>query len=178
MNACMSRPLRLAGAVAVIASLWLPWYGITIPDAIRQAVDAQAGQLPQGFAEFARGVLASLPHSIQLNGWQAFEGADVAIALIAGAAAITALIEIDVRAVLGAAALIAGLVVVHILDQPGPNEIVSVKAGPWVALAGAAAIAFSAWPESTPSRAPQAFPPPPTEQWAPSAPASVPPPRT
>jgi len=121
----MSRPLRLCGAIAIIASLWLPWYGIAIPDAVRQAVDAQAGQLPEGFADFARGILASLPKSIQLNGWQAFEGADVAIALIAGAAA----------------------------------------------------IAFSAWPESTPTTAPQAFPPPPTEQWAPPAPASVPPPR-
>lgn len=173
----MSRPLRLAGAIAVIASLWLPWYAITIPDAVRQAVDAQAGQLPQGFADFARGVLASLPQSIQLNGWQAFEGADVAIALIAGAAAITALMEIDVRAVLGSAAAIAGLVVVHILDQPGPNEIVSVKSGPWVALAGAAAIAFSARPESRPAPTPQAFPAPPTEPWASPAPTSVPPPR-
>jgi hypothetical protein len=85
---------------------------------------------------------------------------------------------IDVRAVLGAAAAIAGLVIVHVLDQPGPNEIVSVKAGPWVALAGAAAIALSARAEPTPAPASPAFPPPtPTETWAPPAAASVPPPR-
>jgi hypothetical protein len=174
----MSRPLRLAGALAVIASLWLPWYGVTIPDAVREAVEGQADKLPQGFADFARGLLAALPKSIELNGWQAFEGADVAIALIAGAAALSVLIAIDVRAVLGAAAAIAGLVVIHVLDQPGPNEIVSVKAGPWVALAGAAAIALSARPESTPTAGPAAFPPPTPEQWAPPAPASVPPPRT
>jgi hypothetical protein len=174
----MSRPLRLCGAIAVIASLWLPWYGVTIPDAVRQAVDAQAGQLPDGFADFARGILASLPKSIELNGWQAFEGADVAIALIAGAAALSVLMAIDVRAVLGAAAAIAGLVIVHVLDQPGPNEIVAVKAGPWVALAGAGAIALSARAEPTPAAAPPAFPPPsPTETWAPPATASVPPPR-
>jgi hypothetical protein len=176
----MSRPLRLCGAIAVIASLWLPWYGITIPDAVRQAVDAQAGQLPQGFADFARGILASLPKAIQLNGWQAFEGADVAIVLIAGAAGLSVLMAIDVRAVLGAAAAIAGLVIVHVLDQPGPNEIVTVKAGPWVALAGAAAIALSARTEPTPAAAPPAFPPaasPSTDPWAPPAPASVPPPR-
>jgi hypothetical protein len=174
----MSRPLRLCGAIAVIASLWLPWYGITIPDAVRQAVDAQAGQFPKGFADFARGILASLPKSIQLNGWQAFEGADVAIALIAGAAALSVLMAIDVRAVLGAAAAIAGLVIVHVLDQPGPNEIVTVKAGPWVALAGAAAIALSARAESTPAPASPGFPPPtPTEAWSPPAAASVPPPR-
>jgi hypothetical protein len=173
----MSRPLRLAGAIAVIASLWLPWYGVTIPDAVRQAIDVQSGQLPPGFADFARGILAALPKSIQLSGWQAFEGADVAIALIAGAAALSVLLAIDVRAVLGAAAAIAGLVLVHILDQPGPNEIVSVKAGPWVALAGAVAIALSARPEPTPAAAPPAFPPPaPSEAWAPPATASVPPP--
>jgi len=69
-------------------------------------------------------------------------------------------------------------VVVHMLDQPGPNEIVSVKGGPWVALAGAAAIALSARPEPTAIVAqPAAFPPPPpAEPWAPQAPASVPPP--
>jgi hypothetical protein len=174
----MLRPLRLAGAIAVIASLWLPWYGVTIPDALREAFDAQTGQLPQGFADFARGILAALPSSIQLNGWQAFEGADVAIALIAGAAALSLLMAIDVRAVLGAAGAIAGLVVVHMLDQPGPNEIVSVKAGPWVALAGAAAIALSARPEPAPTAAqPAAFPPPAAgEPWSPQAPASVPPP--
>jgi len=145
---------------------------------VRQAVDAQASQLPDGFADFARGILASLPRSIQLNGWQAFEGADVAIALIAGAAALSVLIAIDVRAVLGAAAAIAGLVIVHVLDQPGPNEIVAVKTGPWVALAGAAAIALSARAEPTPAPASQVLPPPaPTETWAPPAAASVPPPR-
>jgi hypothetical protein len=173
----MSRPLRLAGAIAVIASLWLPWYGITIPDVVREAVDAQSGQAPAGLADFMRGILAALPTSIHLNGWQAFEGADVAIALIAGAAALSVLMAIDVRAVLGAAVAIAGLVLVHILDQPGPNEIVSVKAGPWVALAGAAAIALSARAEPTPAAAPQASTPPaPTEAWAPPASASVPPP--
>ena len=171
----MSRPLRLGGAVAVIASLWLPWYAITIPDALREAVESNAGQLPQGFADFARGILAFLPRSIELNGWQSFEGADVAIALIAGAAALSVLVSIDVRAVLGAAAAIAGLVIVHVLDQPGPNEIVAVKAGPWVALAGAAAIALSARPEPTPAPSAPAFTP--AEPWTPSAPASVPPAR-
>jgi hypothetical protein len=174
----MFRPLRLAGALAVIASLWLPWYGVSIPDAVRQAVDDQTGQLPPGFAEFARGILAALPKSIQLTGWQAFEGADVAIALIAGVAALSVLMAIDLRAVLGAAGAIAGLVVVHMLDQPGPNQIVSVKVGPWVALAGAAAIALSARAEAAPTETPAAFPPPQSsEQWAPPAQASVPPPR-
>jgi hypothetical protein len=168
----MARPLRIAGAIVVIASLWLPWYGIAIPDAVRQAVEGQAGQLPQGFAEFARGILDALPRAVELSGWQAFEGADVAVALLAGAAALSVTMTVDPRAVLGAAAAIAGLTIVHVLDQPGPNEIVTVKAGPWVALAGAAAIALSA--RVVPAAAAGAEP---ADPWTVPAPASVPPPR-
>jgi hypothetical protein len=140
----MTRPLRLAGSLTVLLSLWLPWYGVEIPGELRRAFDAQAGELPPGAADFARGLLDALPSVLRANGWQAFEGADVALALLAGAAAVSVVLAVDVRAVLGAAAAIAGLVLVHVLDQPGPNELVSVKAGPWVALAGAAAIGWSA----------------------------------
>jgi len=170
----MTRPLRLAGALTVVLSLWLPWYGVSIPRALRQAFDAQAGQLPPGLADFARGLLDALPATIRVNAWQAFEGADVALALLAGAVAVSVVLAIDARAVLGAAAAIGGLVLVHILDQPGPNQIVSVKVGPWVALAGAAAIALSARSDA---HAAAAAPVSATaETWAPAATASVPPP--
>jgi hypothetical protein len=115
------------------------------------------------------------PATIRLNAWQAFEGADVALALLAGAAAVSVVLAGDVRAVMGAAAAIAGLVLIHVLDQPGPNQIVTVKVGPWVALAGAAAIALSARSEAAP--APAAAPVGATaDAWAPAATASVPPP--
>lgn len=165
----MTRPLRLAGAAAVFLSLWLTWYEIRIPQELRSVVDAQANQLPQGFADFARGLLASLPSSIEANAWRAFEGADVALALLAGAVALSVFLAVDVRAVLAAAVLMAGLVLVHVLDRPGPNEVVSVRIGPWVALAGAAAIALSARSEAGPAAAVP-------EAWAPPAAASVPPP--
>jgi hypothetical protein len=177
----MTRPLRLAGAIAVILSLWLRWYEVRIPDELRHAFDGQNGQLPQGFADFARGLLAAIPTSIGLNGWQAFEGADVALALLAGAVAFSVMITVDVRAILAAAAAIAGIVVVHVLDQPGPNAIVTVKVGPWVALAGAAAIALSARTEmaaqaATPASVPWSPAGPTSDAWAAPAPASVPPP--
>jgi hypothetical protein len=179
----MTRPLRLAGALAVLASLWLPWYGISIPASVRDAFDQQTGQLPPGFADFARGLLDAIQQSLRLNGWQSFEGADVALALLAGAVALSVLMAVDVRAILAAAAVIGGLVVVHVLDQPGPNEIVTVKVGPWVALGGAVAIALSARGElSAPARSsgsPWAAPaeaPAPSDTWAPPAAASVPPP--
>jgi hypothetical protein len=170
----MTRPLRLAGALTVALSLWLPWYEANIPRALREAFDAQAGQLPQGFAELARGLLAAIPATIRVNAWQAFEGADVALALLAGAVAVSIVLAVDARAVMGAAAAIAGLVLVHVLDQPGPNQIVTVKLGPWVALAGAAAIALSARSqEPAPAAAPVGAT---ADAWAPAATASVPPP--
>ena len=183
----MTRPQRLAGALAVVLSLWLPWYQVRIPDELRRAFDHPAGQLPPGFAEFARGLLAVIPASIELNGWQAFEGTDVALALLAGAIAGSVLLSVDVRAILVAAEGIGGLVLVHMLDQPGPNQVVSLKVGPWVALAGAVAIALSARGETTAASGATtaatgatsaAWAPtnPPVEPWAPPAAASVPPP--
>jgi hypothetical protein len=172
----MTRPLRLVGALAVLASLWLPWYAVHIPDAVRAAFDQQSGQLPPGFADFARGLLDALPRSVTLNGWQSFEGADVALALLAGAVAVSLLLAIDVRAILGLAAAIAGLVLVHVLDQPGPNEIVNVKVGSWVALAGAAAIALSARDElAAPASAGGTWAPAPSDPAPPPAPSVAPP---
>jgi hypothetical protein len=173
----MARPLRLAGALAVLASLWLPWYGLSLGDELRGAIDREAAQLPQGFGEFARGLLEALPSSFRVTGWHAFEGADVALALLAAAAVVSLALEVDPRAVMAAGAAIAGLVLIHLLDQPGPNEIVSVKVGPWVALVGGVAIAASAWPPAVPAapEAPAAWAPPASAPPA-SAPASVSPP--
>lgn len=176
MKPTMTRALRLTGAGAVVLSLWLTWYTIRIPDELRSVVDAQARQLPQGLGDFARGILAALPSKIDATGWQAFEGADVALALLAGAVALSVLTVVDPRAVLAAAALIAGLVLVHVFDQPGPNQLVSVGVGSWVALAGAAAIALSARPDGQTKPLGDAWSPPAEPAWRPPAAASVPPP--
>jgi hypothetical protein len=182
----MTRPLRLAGALAVVLSLWLSWYEVRIPDALRRAFDPQNAdaQLPEGFAAFARGLLDAIPTVIVVNGWQALEGADVALALLAGAVAFSVMLDVHPRAILGAAAAIAGIVVVHVLDRPGPSEIVSLKIGPWVALGGAVAIALSARAQTAPttsmSSSPEPWAPPPaaSDAWAPAPAASVPPPRS
>jgi hypothetical protein len=182
MKPAMTRPLRLVGALAVVFSLWLPWYVVRIPDALRQAFDAPNAQLPQGFAAFARGLLEAIPASLSVNGWQAFQGADVAIALLAGAVAFSVMLTVDVRAILGAAGAIAAIVLVHVVDKPGPGEFVSLKFGPWIALAGAAAIALSAAAETASPAAARPAPEPwtpaaaPADGWVAPAPASVPPP--
>jgi hypothetical protein len=180
MTCGMTRPLRLTGALAVLLSLWLPWYEIRIPDALRHAFDAPNAQMPPGFADFGRGLLSAIPPAIGLNGWQAMQNGDVALALLGGAVALSVVLTVDVRAILAAAAAIAGVAIVHVLDQPGPNEYVAVKLGPWISLAGAAAIALSAWGEAasstSTSSSSDAWAAAPSDAWAPGAPASVPPP--
>ena len=42
----MTRPLRLAGALAVMLSLWVSWYEVRIPDALRRAFDPQNADAP------------------------------------------------------------------------------------------------------------------------------------
>ncbi len=37
--------MRLAGAAAVLVSLWMPWYGIHVTEALRGQIDATAGCL-------------------------------------------------------------------------------------------------------------------------------------
>jgi hypothetical protein len=168
----MARPLRLAGAIAAFFSLWLPWYTLHIPEELRRVVSAQAVQLPPGYADLARGLLAILPASLRVNGWQAFQGADVAVAILAGAIALSVFVALDDRAVLAAAAALAGVVLYHVVGKPGSASFVKVQVGPWVALAGAVAAAVSVWWRPAPAPAPPAV-----EPWPAAAPiASVPPP--
>jgi hypothetical protein len=156
----MARPLRLAGALVAFFSLWAPWYVVHIPEELRRAAGIQAGQLPPGYAELARGLLAILPSSLRVDGWQAFAGADVAVALLAAAIAISVFVAIDERAVLAATAALAGVVLYHVVREPGSASFVTVQVGPWIALAGAAAAGLSAWPRPTPPVAAEPWPAP------------------
>jgi hypothetical protein len=108
------------GALVTIAALWMPWYGPASPRpaGARATVDA----------------------------WTAFGGTD---ALLAGAAALVLVAAVAAAgdlvdtaaaargiAAVGAAAL--GLVVLRLVDQPGPDPLLDVRHGVWVAAAGGA----------------------------------------
>jgi hypothetical protein len=133
----MSRPLRLAGATAVLLSLWMPWYAIHVPGALRDEIGARAGALPQGMAAFAQGLLAALPPVIDVTGWQAFGGADVAMAVLAGGVALLCFAVADRSLSVAAAGALGLLVLVHLFSRPGPAGIASLRFGAWVAMAGA-----------------------------------------
>ena len=84
-----------AGALILLASLWLPWYAIRFPAALRDAfkgLGSSAGQgsapsgsgqgFEQAFAGLLSGIAAALPDEISAKGWTALDGADVALAAI------------------------------------------------------------------------------------------------
>ena len=159
-----------AGAAGVLASLWLPWYLIRLPQAFRDALSSLGGQAQPGVAPSSpgaalgsalggvmKGLAAALPTEITGNGWQVMHGGDVALAVVAGAALLVALavggglsgvnIELDAAgrfvAALGATAVaIAGY---HVVSRPGMGNgalsaDVSVKYGIWVAVLGGIAM--------------------------------------
>jgi hypothetical protein len=132
----------LLGAAVLVASLFAPWYAVDFGGAAREAFTQQAGQLPGGFGEFARGLLSVLPDRIVVNGWEAFERTDIVLLGCGLAAGFAALLgRFDVVSLAGGAAAVT--IVIAMVDQPGPagaGELIKLQWGPWLALAAAAAI--------------------------------------
>jgi hypothetical protein len=148
--------LALAGALAAFASLWRPWYEITIPQQLRDALSGQMGQDPGLFGEMARGIATALPTSISASGWKELQGADAAvavgavvvIALVLGAGgAFGSAVRIDpaaaARGVAAVGALGVVLALLHVVNRPGSgpgSDYIHVAQGLWIALGGCVAI--------------------------------------
>jgi hypothetical protein len=92
------------GALILLVSLWLPWYAIRMPDALRDAFkglgDGAAGQtsssggdngFAQAFSGFLSGIAEAMPEEISAKGWTALDGADVALTAISAIAILLAL---------------------------------------------------------------------------------------
>jgi hypothetical protein len=139
----------LVGAAVTAAALWLPWYEMRLGELARGAIGAEAQNLPAGLADFARGLASILPETISANGWEILKGADAA--LLVGAVLVAALalaaggafgpgVSVDgpiAGRVVGALGIAGAIVVVqHALSPPGPPELLAVRHGIWVALAG------------------------------------------
>lgn len=172
--------LTLGGALVVLISLWMPWYAVDV-QAMRAAFDASASQLPQGWAQLFDGLTAALPASLDASGWEALGWADIAlVAVVAGVGALTLLAPRTpgvAQAVRLAGVVAAVVVVAQILDGPDPNELFSLRTGPWVALAGVVAMIAGTWWGAASTEAPStAIGPPAAPTWAPPAGPSVPPP--
>ncbi len=148
--------LALAGALAAFASLWRPWYELTIPQEFRDVLSGQIGQDPGLLGEMARGIATALPSSVSESGWKELQGADgavavgavVVIALVLGAGgAFGSAVRIDAaaaaRAIAAVGALGVVLALVHVVNQPGSgplSDYVHVAQGLWIALGGCVAV--------------------------------------
>ncbi len=127
-------PVAAAGGVLLLVSLFLPWYGL-------QNVAA-----------------------INVSGWQAFSFTDVLLALIALPAIAVPIVSITAQGPAKpiAAAVIASatgwlavlLVAYRLLNPPGPNALIELRSGAWLALAAALIAWIGSWltmrDESTP----------------------------
>jgi hypothetical protein len=165
--------LALAGALAALASLWRPWYSISIPQQLRDTLSGQIGQDPGLLGQMARGIATALPSTISASGWKELEGADLAVtvgtltvvALVLGAGGtFGSAVRIDPAAAargiaaVGAAGVVLALV--HVVHRPFDGHYVHVAQGLWIALAGfVAVVAGGLWAAAdTSTRVPKAAP--------------------
>jgi hypothetical protein len=113
-----------AGGLALIASLFLDWYGLG-----------------------ARGLGAS--------GWEAFSVLDVVLALLAlvplglvvtQATRDSPSIPVAFSVFAAVAGIVATLLILYrVINQPGPNDLVTVELGAWIGLAASVAAAAGGW---------------------------------
>ena len=139
----------VAGAAGVILLivLFLPWYGV-------------------------RGRAATL------DAWQAFSVVDIVVALVAVLGIALLVVQVAGRGPAGPVALgvITGtlalvafvLVAFRIIDQPGPNEFVTVRAGAWLGLVASALVAAGTWLSLSDERPRPVDPPPPEPERRPT----------
>ena len=118
-----------AGGFALVAALFLHWYGLTLPDG--RALGPE------------------------MTGWEAFSVLDVVLALLA----LVPLALVVLQATRDSPALpvlfsvlttVAGflaavLILYRIINQPGPNDVADVQAGAWLAFLAAAVVTAGGW---------------------------------
>jgi len=128
-------PLTILGAsgVALFVFLLLPWYGVDL-----------GGELG------ATAALAGVDTTA--SAWQAFSFTDILLFLTAAAAIATFVLTGQnheqagnaVKAAAGLGAFCTLLVLYRIVNQPGPNDFISVKFGAFLGLIACAGVAYGA----------------------------------
>jgi hypothetical protein len=113
-----------AAGTALLVSMFLPWYA------------------PRGRTE-------------TVNAWQAFAVTDLLLALVAVLALALAASQVAARgpalpvalAVITTAVAIGGMLVLvfRLVDQPGPNDLIELRAGAYAGLAAVLLTAVGAW---------------------------------
>ena len=145
-----------AAGVVLLAAMFLNWYSVT-NEILFGAADRQT-----------RGV----------NAWGAFSVVDVLLALVALLGVALALSEVVGRGpalpvalgVITTTLALAGtlLLAYRILNQPGPNDLISVEAGAYVGLLASLGVFLGAWLSLSDERPRPSDPPPPVPQRRPT----------
>jgi carbon starvation protein CstA len=136
-----------AAGVVLLAAMFLNWYSVGVRDD-------------------------------RLTAWGAFSVVDVLLALVALLGIALALSEVVGRGpalpvalgVITTTLALAGtlLLAYRILNQPGPNDLISVEAGAYVGLLASLGVFFGAWLSLSDERPRPADPPPPEPQRRPT----------
>lgn len=116
--------IALAAAVALVASLWLHWYGT------RAGVGERTAWQAFGILDVVLVLLALVP--VALAATQATRPSPALPAFF------------SVMTVL-AGFLAALLILIRIVFQPGPNALVTVQPGAWLGLLAALLVAVGGW---------------------------------
>ena len=138
----------------MLASLWMPWYAISLKGILHDTLTEKSTRLPPALSELAKGLVQVMPKNIRGTGWQAFAGADIALAggaaLVvlaivmaagAGGSGVRVAPAVAGRLALGAGLAMTALVLVKVMNPVGPNDIVTVETGAWLALGGSILVA-------------------------------------
>lgn len=142
--------LALGGGVLLLVALFLPWTEFTV----RPRPDAATLQIVGADERTAYAYLHGSASASGWNtlGWLTLAIAAAAIALVAWLAIAnvvrrpiaTTMASNVAAAVVGAIALLV-LALRALVFQPGPNELVDLRYGAWLGLAGALALTVGAW---------------------------------
>jgi hypothetical protein len=162
--------IALAGAVALLVTLFLPWFGIEIPRAeqqggIRNVVSTiSTGSWGSGWDALGWLVIAFALAAIGCAAWLAVANAtggpvaqSVAASVLTATAGTLAFVVLALRA---------------LVFQPGPNDFVVVRYGAWLGLLAALVLALGGWWATKDERTDA-----PESAYSPPEPRPAPPPR-
>ena len=134
--------IAAGGAVALLADMFLKWYGFSLADAAGGAGAARALGVDVGLAR-------------SFTAWQAFDILDLFLLLVIlvaiGLAVLTltqraAALPVAASVITTALGILATLLVlIRIVDQPGSNTLVDAEYGAYLGLLCCAAIAVGGW---------------------------------